>query len=181
MLSAKGIMNPSFKPYRTGMLTMKEKYSCGCGDGHKGRNHVYYLCQCDCGREVIFSGDEISRHPYSCGCTPKPLEKRKESLASVIGHGRREGTQLCMLKPTRAVYSNSTSGVSGIWYDPKRKKWRARIVLKGEEHFLGYFPTEEEAIKARIEGERKYWDPLFEKWDSIEDNNKEKTDKEEKK
>lgn len=85
--SAKGIMNPSFKPYRTGMLTVKEKYSCGCGDGHKGRNHVYYLCQCDCGREVIFSGDEISHHPYSCGCTPKPLEKRKESLASVIGHG----------------------------------------------------------------------------------------------
>ena len=71
--SAKGIMNPSFKPYRTGMLTVKEKYSCGCGDGHKGRNHVYYLCQCDCGREVIFSGDEISHHPYSCGCTPKPL------------------------------------------------------------------------------------------------------------
>lgn len=87
-----------------------------------------------------------------------------------------------MLKPTRAVYSNSTSGVNGVWYDKNRKKWRARIVLKGKEHFLGYFPTEEEAIQARIAGERKYWGPLLEKWDSIEDNNnKEKTDKEEKK
>jgi len=87
-----------------------------------------------------------------------------------------------MLKTERAVYSNSTSGVSGVWYDQKRKKWRARIVLKGKEHFLGYFPTEEEAIQARIEGEKKYWDPLLEKQGTIEDNNaKEKTDKEEKK
>ena len=58
-------MDPNFKPYKTGMLTIRKRYPCGCGDGHKGRNHVYYLCRCDCGKEVIFSGDEIIRHPYS--------------------------------------------------------------------------------------------------------------------
>lgn len=175
-------MDPNFKPYRTGMLTVKERYTCGCGDGHKGRNHVYYLCQCDCGREVIFSGDEISRHPYSCGCTPKPAISIVPGPRNRNSLGYTDGTMLCMLKTERAVYSNSTSGVSGVWYDQKRKKWRARIVLKGKEHFLGYFPTEEEAIQARIEGEKKYWDPLLEKQGTIEDNNaKEKTDKEEKK
>ena len=63
---------PNFKPYRTGMLTVKEKYPCGCGDGHKGRNHADYLCRCNCGREVIFSGDEATKHHYPCGCTPRP-------------------------------------------------------------------------------------------------------------
>ena len=58
-------MDVNFKPYKTGMVTVKEKYPCGRGDS-KGRNHVYYLCQCDCGKEFIVSGDELSRHPYSC-------------------------------------------------------------------------------------------------------------------
>ena len=58
-------MDVNFKPCKTGMVTVKEKYPCGRGDS-KGRNHVYYLCQCDCGKEFIVSGDELSRHPYSC-------------------------------------------------------------------------------------------------------------------
>lgn len=49
-------MDPKFKPYRTGMLTVKEKFVCGREDKPYGRNRVYYLCQCDCGRKVIFSG-----------------------------------------------------------------------------------------------------------------------------
>ena len=65
-------MDPKFKPYRTGMLTVKEKYVCGRGVETNKRCYVYYLCQCDCGKEVVFSGEEIAKHPYSCGCTPKP-------------------------------------------------------------------------------------------------------------
>jgi hypothetical protein len=57
-----------------------------------------------------------------------------------------------MLKPERAVYSNSSSGISGISYEKRRKKWRAQICLKGKNHFLGYFDVKEDAIKARIEG-----------------------------
>lgn len=68
-------MDVNFKPYKTEMVTVKEKYPCGRGDG-KGRNHVSYLCQCDCGKEFIVSDDELSRHPYSCGCTPKPRKEK---------------------------------------------------------------------------------------------------------
>lgn len=172
-------INPNFKPYRTGILTVKEKYSCGSGDRHKGRNHVYYLCQCDCGKEVIFSGEEIARHPYSCGCAPKPI---KETTLNKACRGQVDGTLLCMISHHRRVYSSSSTGISGVCYDKKRKKWRARIVLKGREHFLGYFDAVEEAIKARLEGEKKYWEPLLEKREPIEDNkDKEKPDKEAKK
>lgn len=144
-------MEPKFKPYRTGMLVVKEKFVCGREDKPYGRNHVYYLCQCDCGREVIFSGDEIVRHPYSCGSTPKPEEDCRSNERS---HRLKDGTMLCMLKPERAVYSNS--GVSGVSFERRKKKWRAQIFLKGKNHFLGYFDRKEDAIKARVEGERKY-------------------------
>jgi len=147
-------MDPKFKPYRTGMLVVKEKYVCGREDRPRGRSHVYYLCQCDCGRETIFSGDEIVRHPYSCGCTTKPKEDCQSNERS---HGLKDGTMLCMLKPTRAVYSNCSSGVNGVYYEKRRKKWRAQIILKGKNYFLGYFNNKDDAIKARIDGERKYW------------------------
>lgn len=66
-------MDPSFKPYRTGMMTVLERYPCGKENGKtKGRCFVYYLCKCDCGKEFIVGGDELSKHPYSCGCIPKP-------------------------------------------------------------------------------------------------------------
>jgi len=161
------------------MLTVKERYPCGCGDGHKGRNHVYYLCRCDCGKEVIFSGDEIAKHPYSCGCTPKPMGSQSNDPPNLIGHGRQDGTQLCMISPSRAVYSSSSTGVSGVSYEKRRKKWRVQICFRGKFHFLGYYSTKEDAIKARIEGERKYWDPMLEKKQLDVDNiDKEKDSKE---
>lgn len=82
----------------------------------------------------------------------------------------------------KGVYSNSSSGVSGVYFENRRKKWRAQIYLQGKKHFLGYFDKKEDAIQARIEAEVKYWNPLLEKRKPIEDNkDKEKPDKEAKK
>jgi len=163
------------------MLTMKERYPCGSGDGHKGRDHVYYLCRRDCGKEVIYSGDEIARHPYSCGCTPKPIGSQPDNPQNLIGHGRQDGTLLCMISPSMAVYSSSSTGVSGVYYEKRRKKWRVQICFRGKFYFLGYYDMKEDAIKARIEGERKYWDPLLEKKQLDVDNiDREKDSKESK-
>jgi hypothetical protein len=38
----------------------------------------------------------------------------------------------------------------GCSYDKRRKKWKARIYIKGKAHFLGYWDTEEEASDAHI-------------------------------
>lgn len=145
----------------------------------KGGNHVYYLCLCGCGKEVIFSGDEIAKHPYSCGCTPKPIGRQPDKPPNLIGHGRQDGTLLCMIRPSRAVYSSPSTGVSGIYYEKRRKKWRVQICFRGKFRFLGYYATEEDAIKARREGEKKYWDPMLEKKQLDVDNiDKEKHSKE---
>ena len=50
-------MDPKSKPYRTGMMTVLERYPCRKWNGKsKGRMFVYYLCKCDCGKEFIVGG-----------------------------------------------------------------------------------------------------------------------------
>ena len=153
-------MDVNFKPYKTGMVTMKEKYPCGREDD-KGKNHVYYLFQCDCGKAFIVSGDELSRHTYSCGCTPKPMKMKGRPNNWALGYDEKEHTLLWMIKSTRAVYVGASSVVSGVNWEPQRKRWRAKITVKRKTIFLGYFKNEEDTIKARIEGEKKYWNPLL--------------------
>ena len=117
-------MDPNSKPYRTGMMTVLERYPCGKGNGKsKGRMFVYYLCKCDCGKEFIVGGDELSKHPYSCGCTPKP--QRSETGRPngwAFGYDKDRHTMACMLKQTRAVYATCKSGVSGVAYILQEKK-----------------------------------------------------------
>ena len=122
-------MDLNFKPYRTGMLTVKERYPCGSGDGPNGRNHVYYLCRCDCGKEVICSSDEIAKHPYSCGCTPKPIGSQPDDPQNLLGYGRQDGTQLCAIAPSRVVYSSVSKGGVGQ---------RGPLAFKGREGPNGF-------------------------------------------
>lgn len=131
-------MDVYFKSYKTGMVTVKEKYPCDRGDG-KGRNHVYYLCQCDYGKEFIVSGDELSRHPYSCGCTPKPMKGKGRPNNWALGYDEKEHTMFCMIKPTRAVCANAFSEVSSVNWEPQRKRRRAKITIKRKTIYLGYF------------------------------------------
>lgn len=149
-------MDPSFKPYRTGNVLVMERYPCGRGVGlSKGRNLVYYLCKCElCGRESVLSGDDVSKHPYSCECAPKPNGNR-------YGLGYKDGTMLSMLKRNKRVRCDSSSGVTGVYFEKKRNKWVAEITLKGKGKHLGSFDSKEDAIKARAEGEKKYFEPLL--------------------
>ncbi len=154
-------MDPTFKPKRTGMMTVLERYPCGSHTG--GRNFVYYLCKCDCGKEFVVTGDELSKHPYSCGCTPKPEKGNTRNNDWALGYSKDDRTMACMLKPTRHVYISNTSGVSGITFDKRRKTWEVEITVSQVRHYLGAYKNKEDAIKARIEGEKKYFDPMLEK------------------
>lgn len=57
----------------------------------------------------------------------------------------------------RRVRSDSKSGVLGVWYNKPSKKWIAQITVNGKKTHLGVFETLEEARKARIEAEKKYF------------------------
>lgn len=141
------------------MMSILKRYPCGKGNGKsKGRMFVYYLCKCDCGKKFIVGGDELSKHPYSCGCTPKPQRSETGRLNDwALGYDKDKHTMTCMTKKERAVYITSKSGVSDVRWVKQRNRWVARITYRQKEYFLGYFKTKEDAINARVEGEKKYF------------------------
>jgi hypothetical protein len=52
---------------------------------------------------------------------------------------------------------NNTSGVRGVTYNKKSRKWRARISTDEGRIELGWFDLKEDAILARKRAELKYW------------------------
>lgn len=57
----------------------------------------------------------------------------------------------------RGVQSNNTSGVTGVGWDKKSKKWIARIKLHGQSIYLGSFINKYDAIVARLNAEKEYF------------------------
>lgn len=51
----------------------------------------------------------------------------------------------------------TVSGVRGVHWFPRTKKWTARIKAGDKHYNLGYFTELDDAIKARQEAEKKYW------------------------
>jgi len=52
------------------------------------------------------------------------------------------------------------SGVKGVCWDKREKKWRSYIMFKGKLSELGYFLKLEDAIKAKREAEEKLFRPF---------------------
>ena len=57
----------------------------------------------------------------------------------------------------RSLPSNNTSGAMGVNWERRRNKWRSRIVVDEKEIYLGTFQNKEDAIKARLKAEAKYY------------------------
>ena len=53
--------------------------------------------------------------------------------------------------------STNTSGVKGVCWSKRPKKWRAAIGVDKKRITLGYFDTLEDAAAARKAGEKRYW------------------------
>ncbi len=55
------------------------------------------------------------------------------------------------------IRRNNKSGTQGVNYHRARNQWRAYIMVNYKHINLGWFDNREDAIKARAEGERKYF------------------------
>lgn len=101
-----------------------------------------WWCKCDCGnpelRLVRRSGLKNGTS-QSCGC----LQKETASLTKK--------------KYNQKIRSNNTSGVTGVYWNKKLKKYRAYIQKDGKNYNLGFFVNFEDAVKARKEAEIKYF------------------------
>jgi hypothetical protein len=50
------------------------------------------------------------------------------------------------------MYSGNTSGVKGVAWDARSRKWKAYVRLRGTYHHLGYFTNIADAARARLAG-----------------------------
>lgn len=57
----------------------------------------------------------------------------------------------------RTIQKNNTSKITGVNQDKECGGWIARIQVDGKRKYLGYFSNKEDAIKARLNAEVKYY------------------------
>ena len=73
---------------------------------------------------------------------------------------RRDNLRICTRKENaynKGLYSNNTSGVTGVSWHKTYCKWGAYIQKDKKNVVLGYFDLYEDAVKARREAEIKYF------------------------
>lgn len=75
-------------------------------------------------------------------------------------NNRKSNLRLCWQKDNaknKSVRSDNTSGFTGVYLDKRNGGWFAAITADGETHYLGSFRNFEDAVRARIEGEKEYF------------------------
>lgn len=120
-------------------------------DGRR-RSTYTWRCRCDCGKIVSVSGNSLTQGgTRSCGCL------QRDAVKSMFV----DGTAPCKLVESRHPRSSNTSGITGVWWDSRRQKWSAEIVLRGKKHYLGRFDSRADAASARKSAEEKYFAPIL--------------------
>lgn len=113
--------------------------------------YTIWHCKCDCGAEKDFYQHNLTNgKATSCGCLRKMISKKKgkENLHVY------KGIQIEKAK-AKTTQKNNTTGFRGVFLDKKTGKYRARIIMQGIRHELGWYHDFEEAKKARIAAEEK--------------------------
>ena len=105
--------------------------------------HLWH-CRCDCGTEVDVRQSNLqSGWTKSCGCQRDPQKNLHYA----------DGTCLELLGKD-VTYKNNTSGVKGVYYSKKRKKWIAQIMFRQK----CYYPAEARRIaEEKIFGDFLKW------------------------
>jgi len=89
---------------------------------------------------------------------------KKEFIDHINHNGldnRRRNIRLCTneenLRHRFGPQKNNVSGYLGVCFDKRFNKWRATITINKVHKHLGYYTHINDAIKTRIEGEKKYF------------------------
>lgn len=124
-----------------------------------------WLCRCDCGREKVLTQKDLElTGVQSCGCLLSDTARDKIVVKNLVGHYK--GTTISAIRPTRPPNKNNTSGVKGVSWSEHDGVWVASIGYKGRNIYLGKFSCLEDAKKARLEAEGKYYSPVIKEYDT---------------
>lgn len=136
-------------------------------------------CQCDCGNVVNLPAIAFSKKKdgtvktRSCGCLGLETKRKNGNRSVETGQTQQAYENAGFYKNTcvsmiasKKLSKRNTSGVKGVGWSKKERKWRARIYLQGKEYLLGYFDDLEEAKKARQKAEEELFQPIIEEYKS---------------
>jgi len=125
-------------------------------------------CRCTlCGKTRISGTSNIKKiaEGKGCYCIRDDFLKNKKNIPITrYNKGTIDGTQAVTL--TSKIRSDNTSGCKGVYWAPAERKWYATIIFKGKTHNLGRFTDKEEAIAARKEAEKLYFEPFLEAYNA---------------
>lgn len=137
-----------------------------CYISPSGKKSRQWLCRCSCGKEVIVLQSSLtSGNTRSCGCLISETSKKKMNELNVVGHY--SGTTVTAIKPERKANKNSKSGVKGVSWSSSKKLWVASIGFRGKKYNLGGFMDIEDAKRARIAAEEKYFSPIIKEFEEL--------------
>lgn len=122
--------------------------------GSRGARTVpLWECRCECGAICYKATDTLTNPEISmCNdCTGKYATKKARAKAGFV-----DGTQISKITSTKLISTN-TSGCRGVYWDKNSGKWRARLRFKGKNYNFGTYANFDDAVKARKDGEQKYW------------------------
>lgn len=125
----------------------------------KGSPKDSWECRCDCGKLCVCTKENLrSGITRSCGCLQ--TEIRKDNMKKAIHFV--DGT--CVERiASRSLCASNTTGHRGV-YRRENGRWRASIGFRGRLYSLGSFLSYEEAVEARLEAEKRMYDPFLEEY-----------------
>ena len=121
-----------------------------------------YKCKCKCGNTRICTITDLKRgRAVSCGCRQ---EQTNRTMRSALEDGCVEYTNLHKIKNCNVLPKNNRSGVRGVCYNNRKKRWLAYIGINKTVITLGNFQNFDDAVSARKEAERIYYKPLLDEY-----------------
>lgn len=104
------------------------------------------------------NGKHLKLHRFIMSCFDKHLD------IDHINHNKADNRKVNLRICTRqhnlfnkGLTQNNSSGIIGVYYDKKLRKWIAQITVNYKHIHLGVFELQSDAIKARVNAEIKYF------------------------
>lgn len=122
--------------------------------GPRGTRTVpLWECRCECGA-ICYKATDTLTNPEISMCNDCVGKYATEKARAKVGFV--DGTQISKITSTKLISTN-TSGCRGVYWDKNSGKWRARLRFKGKIYNFGTYANFDDAVKARKDGEQKYW------------------------
>lgn len=131
-------------------------------DATARNGNAVWLCHCDCGNDVEVDSQSLRRGTTrSCGCLRREINQKRMMSNQIFSKFQGDVTSL---KNKEGVFYSSIrktkrnhTGVIGVSYDAHYNRYVARLRYHGKYVLNKTTPSLNEAIRLRLDAEKKYF------------------------